>query len=413
VLAGDKSVHLIEAEYLEPVVFNLMEIDSVEIDPSKLKKQILLVSKPKDKLRGTHVLKYLRWGERENFHERPTCASRDPWYDLGGERRSDIIWTKSQQYRHIVALNSRKLVANCNLYDVWGLHGLDAKMLCAVLNSTVVAMSKHFFGRIAGREGNLKTEVIDVNMMLVPDPRRAVAKVRKRLEKALDSLRQRSIGHLVDVDSPDEEPTGDLAMKDRQELDDAVLELLGISDAAERETLRAELYAEMTKLYRDIREAEKKMQKFRAATARRGRPTPQSLADEIWESLDTKPQVKTPLDFAPLDDAETIELPAGKAEIVDDLFHARSLSIGGHYIALGRIARAHFAKALSDCGISGSVRIPNDPDACEIALQQYQEHIQQLTDEFTNLAAVYTADEAMQQRVVRELWRKVRQAGGH
>ena len=39
-----------------------------------------------------------------------------------------------------------------------------------MLNSTVVALSKHQFGRAPSVEGNL---VVDVNMMLVPDVRKA------------------------------------------------------------------------------------------------------------------------------------------------------------------------------------------------------------------------------------------------
>ena len=46
-----------------------------------------------------------------------------------------------------------------------------------------------------------------------------------------------------------------------------------------------------TRLYREIRSTEKKMQKFRSQTARHGRTTPKSLAEEIWESFDEKPAV--------------------------------------------------------------------------------------------------------------------------
>ncbi len=74
--AGDGSRHLIEARYLEPEVHSLMEIDSVEIDPSKLARKILLVSDPAEKLKGTHVLKYIKWGEREGFDQGTTCANR-------------------------------------------------------------------------------------------------------------------------------------------------------------------------------------------------------------------------------------------------------------------------------------------------------------------------------------------------
>lgn len=60
--AGDGTRHIVEAEFLRPVVFNLMEIDSVQVDAARLKKQILLVNKPKEELADTRVLRYIEWG---------------------------------------------------------------------------------------------------------------------------------------------------------------------------------------------------------------------------------------------------------------------------------------------------------------------------------------------------------------
>ena len=322
--------------------------------------------------------------------------------------RGDLLWPMAQQYRHVVAMNTPALICNHNLFDVFAPDTVSKTALAAVLNSTVVALSKHQFGRLAGREGNLKTEVVDVKMMLVPDPRVATEQLRERLESALESLRKREVGHLVDVDSAEEGPSGELAMSDRQELDDAVLELIGITDPAERGALRAELYAEMTKLYRGIRTAEKRMQTFRSETARRGRPSAHSLAKEIWENMEEKPQYKTLLDFSPLDDAEEVELPEGKAKPVNDLWNRNSLMIGAHYIPLGHPSRVAFAKILSDIGVHGPVRIPNDPEVSQRTIIAYEKHVAQVTDEFTTLAATYTSDEQMQERIVRELWRIVR-----
>jgi len=410
VRAGDGTRHLVERQYLEPVVFNLMEIDSAEINEQRLHKCILLVDKPKDQLRGTHVLKYIRWGEREGFDDGPTCASREKWYTLEADNRSDVFWSKSFRYRHIAPFNRGKCACNCNLYDIWAAPGVSGAVLCALLNSTVVALSKHQFGRMMGGDPMLKTEVVDVKMMLVPDPHRATEKVRERLEATLDSLRRRTIGHLVDVDGEGEGLTGELAMPDRHELDDAVLELLGIDDPAERRKLRAELYAEITKLHRAIRAAEKRMQKFRSETARRGRPSAHSLAAEIWEKLDPKPPHLTLLDFAANADCEQIDLPEGKARAVNDLWNQNCLSVAGRLIPLNHPSRVRFAKALCDTGVSGRVAIPNEPEAADAALRQYEEHLRTLEDSLTALAADYTADEAMQQRILRQLRRLIRNA---
>jgi hypothetical protein len=411
VKAGDGSAHLIEAQFLEPVVFNLMEVDGVEIASSNLEKCIFVCSLSKDKLRKQglkYAVAYIRWGEQEGFGKRPTCANRERWYDLRIGERGAMLWTKTQRYRHIVPYNQQRFIANCNLYDVSPKSGLDAQALCAVLNSTVVALSKQFFGRQFGGDPVLKTEVIDLSMMLVPDVRRADKVIVRRLCDALTKMRKRLALHLVDVDGAGEEWSGELALSDRQELDDAVLELLGISDANERQALRAELYAEMTKLYREIRATEKKMQKFRALTARHGRPSPQSLADEIWEAFEEKPTAKALHDFVPASaKTESVLLPPGKATLLtNDMFNPNSLRIGSQHIPFGTPERAEYALQVSEDGISGKVEIPLDPVICQTALRDHRAHRDKLNELFASTAAAFTADEQMQERIVRELWRR-------
>lgn len=189
VMAGNGTVHPIESKYLGPEVHSLMEVDGPIIDAASLRHLILLVADKPSDLRGTHVGKYLRYGEKTSFAsdksravpvpKRSTCAARDPWYDLTYTKRGHLVWPKSQQYRHIVAFNSAGLIVNCNLYDVTVMDQIlrPPRVLAAVLNSTLVALFKIYFGRYAGTEGNLKTEVIDVNLLEIPDPRYATREI--------------------------------------------------------------------------------------------------------------------------------------------------------------------------------------------------------------------------------------------
>lgn len=406
--AGDGSTHFIEKQYLQPVAFNPMEFSSAEVTSANATRSALCVSKKKNELKGTSVLKYIRWGEKEGFDDRSTCANRDPWYELSFPPPGHALWTMTQRYRYIVPYNPTQMLSNKRLFNITADCGVVPEVLCAVLNSTICALSRYCYGRLQGGDPVMETEVVDVKMMLVPDPRLASESVRSRLVAALDSMRQREIGHLVAVDGEGDEPSGDLAMPDRQELDDAVLELLGIGDPGERAALRAELYAEITKMYRAIRTAEKKMQGFRSESARRGRVTPKSLAGEIWESLEKKPTLRTLSDFAAEDEAEEIELPDGKSAAVNDLWNHNSLHIAGKHIPLGHPERLTFTKALSDSGAHGPVRIPLDPEDCKRALQAYEEYRGLVEGQFAALAGELTADEQMQARIVRELWRLLR-----
>ena len=65
--SGDETVHPIEAEYLAPEVHSLMKVSRPVIRVGELDRLVLLVSKPMDKLKGTYVQKYLRYGEQTAF----------------------------------------------------------------------------------------------------------------------------------------------------------------------------------------------------------------------------------------------------------------------------------------------------------------------------------------------------------
>ena len=118
---------------------------------------------------------------------------------------------------------------------------MEQAALVAVLNSTLVGLFKTFYGRFAGTEGNLKTEVVDVNLLEVPDPRGVSAEVAKRLADALDRMGNRDVGRLVeeqlmDCHTPERARklaagplvlSDELQQSDRRDLDDAVFELLG------------------------------------------------------------------------------------------------------------------------------------------------------------------------------------------
>ncbi|HUZ47386.1 MAG TPA: N-6 DNA methylase [Terriglobia bacterium] len=397
--SGDHSRHLIEAEYLEPEVHSLMEINSVEIDPVKLSRQILLVSDPPDKLKGSHVLKYIKWGEREGFDQRTSCASRMPtrqWYDLAPSKPGALLWPLAHQYRHIVPLNPKGIITNKRLFDVHPKEEIPPKALCAVLNSTLVALLKYLYGRQVGREGNLDTEVVDARMMLVPDVRQPSSEIQKRLDKAFDLMRKRDCQPLLK----------ELDQAERIELDDATLELLGVFNGVERAEIRNELYGQMTSLYQEIREVELKKQVERRTTARRDNASPRTIAEEIWEEFDKAGIRVFPDDFiTDSEPVETVTLPAGKPKVLDDLFHNGAVQINGSTLTLGSKARAEFAAKIAELGHYGPAQIPKTDKACEEALESYRTYEAQIESTFKDLAEERSADSEIQTRIVRELWK--------
>jgi len=410
VRAGDKSIHLIEAEYLEPEVHNLMETSGVfgiRINPEDLTRQILLCSKPKSKLRRTRVLKYIEWGERESFHKGPSCAGRAKarlWYDLSPGERGDIFWPEAHQYRHLAPFNERKLVCNHKLFDVLARNAVDPAVLCGILNSTIVAMHKQFFGRLAGTEGNLQTAVVDISVMPVPDPRHASKLVQQRISDVLDAMCKQQTRNL-----PDE---FDLA--DRQAPGDAVLELLGETDQKVRRNLRDRLYAEMNNLYRTIREKELRAIENKKQTKRGSKLSPEQMATELWNDLEPSLVRRFPEDFCGNPQptpTEEIELPEGKCKLLSSpLTGQAGLDIDGTHIELGDERRAELAKAIFDSGRRGTVPIPMDPELCAQILKRYREYDAQITAEFHRLVSQKTANEKMQAKVVAILKHRLAQS---
>ena len=429
ILAGDGTVHPVETEYLKPEVHSLMNISRPVLTATELNRLILFVSEPIEKLKGTYVQKYLRYGERTSFASkksksvpvplRSTCVGREPWYDLTFSKSGHLVWPKSQQYRHVIVHNKNRLIVNCNLYDVTVVNEKECspELLAAILNSTLVGLIKIHFGRYAGTEGNLKTEVVDVNLLEVPDPRHVTKAVARKLQDAFAKLCQRDTRGMVEeefmdcrdsnrikklAEKPIELPT-ELTMPDRRALDLAVFELLGVSDAAEREKLCDELYHETAKHFRQIRIVEVQKQEQRAGAEGREFRTDE-LAADLWDSLpDEDKQPLVPWMASELTDILTVNIPEGHANLPDanDMLDANTIFFrqpkGSKAVtqplALPSRAHAEMIHLLTQHSIYGTVRLPKTEMAAQSLQARLTARLAALATKANELARSRTSDE--------------------
>lgn len=427
VLAGDGTVHAIEAEYLVPEVHSLMNVSRPIVRAQDLDRLILLVAKPTEKLKGTYVGRYLRYGERHTIvskksqavpvSKRPTCAAREPWYDLTYTKRGHLVWSKSQHYRHVVVYNQHGLIVNCNLYDVTV---EDEKrrppdVVAAVLNSTLVAWLKIYGGRYAGTEGNLKTEVVDVNMLQVPDPSSAEPGVAVALREAFQRLCQRDTRGMVEeafmacrdpkkARELAEQPLAlpwELQQADRRALDLAVFEMLGVSDVAERERLCDELYREVTAHFRQIRVVEIKKQEQRSQTNDRGFRTDE-LAADLWDALPEEDRVPLTLWIARnADNGLEVTIPDGTPSLPEasDMFGANTVFFrqgkgkATSQLALPSRAHAELVRLLASRNIRGSIALPTSAKDATSLLARVTDRLAALTEQAGQLAGRRTGDE--------------------
>lgn len=395
--AGDGSIHPIEAEYLAPEVHSLMMVDRPVVRAKDLDRVVLLVGEPLGKLKNEvpWVYRYLLYGSRQTFAsgkskpvpvpKRSTCAARDPWYDLTGLVRPGIaFWPMAQKYRHIVPINPERLICNNNLFDLSApkLNQQEQKVLCGILNSTIVGLFKAFYGRFAGTGTTLKTEVVDVGFIEIPDPRKASTSIARKIQAAFESIKRRQTSHMLEDQLLDchsslqaakiaEGPiqfAKELQQSDRISLDDAVFELLGVDNADDRAALVADLYNSTAVYFREGRVVELQAMENRAKTSPRDLNNA-DLASDIWDALelgDMTP-LKEWLAKQPEADSDTTipdERPAFLPE--NPLFELKVVSFGKD----GKISREYQSRAqaelvyrLAKLGLSGGVRLPSDRES--------------------------------------------------
>jgi Eco57I restriction-modification methylase len=309
--AGDGTLHCVERKYLRLEVHSLMQVDRPTVRSAQLDRVVLWVDQPLKELEGTLVQKYIKWGAKQTFAskkskavpvpERSSCKSRTLWYDVTGLEPGVGFWPMAQQYRHIIPSNPEGLPCNHNLFDIHLLtdEPLARRALVPILNSTLIALIKAFYGRYAGTEGNLKTEVVDVMMLEIPDPRCATESQTERLESALLQLQARQVTHLVEralrechtaqevrqaASNPLTLPE-ELLQPDRRQLDDEVWKVLGVTDPKRRESLTERLYREVALHFRGIRIVEVQKMEQRRRTSGNSTISPVSLASNAWAEL--------------------------------------------------------------------------------------------------------------------------------
>lgn len=425
---GRGEIRPIESCYLEPEVHSLMEVKGYTVRLQDCVRLILLVGETRPALQGTYALKYIEWGEANGWHKGATCAARANaergWYDLTGHARGAMFWPMAQQYKHAIARNDHQLIANHNLFDVSDRES-DHDCLAGVLNSSVVVLSKFLFGRPVGVEGNLKTEVVDVKMMLVPNPRAGDISARRRVALAFQALKQRPalqflperrLRQMAYRKSGREAALADLSdqceldMEDRRELDDAVLELLGVANPRERLELRQRLYAWLREFFEHARQKEEKAIANKNKAKRKLAATPNEIAAQVLADIrDRFGHLLRPYaEFVDLNRPyDTFELPVqGAAQTHDDLFAAQ----GGVRFMQGRkqIAlvptrnpeQATLVALVAAHGARGLVRIPLAADDCARLQRRYQAFLDDRAGRVRQLVEERTGDTELQERVV-------------
>ena len=208
----------IEDEFLVPVIKSPRECKGIRIRAEELKFKVFMCHKDKKNLKGTNALKYIQWGEKQGFNERPSCKGRRFWWecpDLNG----NMFWVKETNDRLGVFLSDNYMLCDCRLYYANG----DVRLQNSV-NSTLFGFISEILSRGGLGEGAKSLMVYEVNNLLTIAPvlmNTSHALLEKRdLKSIFDEL-----GINPNLPIRDQKPT---PLPDRKALDDVVFDILGL-----------------------------------------------------------------------------------------------------------------------------------------------------------------------------------------
>lgn len=385
--AGDGSTHLVEAEYLKPVIKSPREIESIVVDPAKLRYKVLMVHESKKALAGKHVLDYILWGEEQGFHKRPTCASREKWYDLGDQAPANLIWFKAFNDRFLAPLNTPQAFSSDRFYAIYlNQEVLKAKeAIACVLNSTFQHLITELWGRVNLGEGALDNMTYEAAATVTLNPRKLGAKVLRKLSRTVKVLEKRSILSVLE----------EVNQRDRQQLDEIVLEALGFTDPTERQQVLTELYVAICDLVKSRLE---RAQSVQNEEPKRRKASPEAIAEELLREFDTSLLKRFPEDFVPSDYAyKEIRLPEGPFDY--ERLTDKRLRLGKSLLEFHSVAEADFAQFVLDAGETQALRLPTDTELLRQVVKAYRAYLKYMEQILEELAASRTRDRKMKERI--------------
>jgi len=226
------------------VIKSPRECRSIVINPEDLKYRVLMIHKNRDLLKGTHVLKYIKWGETQGFHKRPTCLSRgEMWYELQYQiKRQTILCRRFFNEIHNWPFNDISAFIDQTFYIAFIKSSNFSKIISAFLNSTLNWMLTEVYGRFNLGLGVLQYAVYESGTLPVINPQKITRPQLKKISAIFDRFSEWKINSIFEelgTNNP-EKASLEKIKPDRRALDQLVMgDILGFTDEEQIEVYRA------------------------------------------------------------------------------------------------------------------------------------------------------------------------------
>jgi hypothetical protein len=342
--------------------------------------KVFVCRRSKDELRAEGkkgTLRYIEWGEQQEYGrgvqrgmkwpDGPWVKNRQPgWYALPESEThfSQLFFTQAYGDRHIQRYSSEPLVADARLYFLSPKED-ETQVVAAVLNSSILAFFTELAGRVTLGDGVLELKVEDArDYLLVPDVQRFDAVARQSIVAAFQPLLQRPLGSVFE----------EIKRKDRQALDRAVLQAIGLDPA----TWLPRIYDGLTTLVRERIELGRMRSKARKSKVTRAA---NKVADEVLADVLPDGPRRFPDDFWSLaarqGEFTEVSLPQAPLRYAGHMFGREEVVAEGgfHYQARTK----HEAKYLIYAQAAGQemARLPAQPVELSRTVANYEQYVRQ------------------------------------
>jgi hypothetical protein len=362
----------------------------------------LLIHRDKKQLRGTNVLKYIEWGEEQGFDERPTCTSRQRWYELS-EVRGNLLCMMSLNDRHIFWLNEVNSFIDARLYGIL-LHPSysdKAKILSAILNSSFIPILVELWGRVNLGQGALDVKVYEYENMPIIEPV-AVETYGDKIYAILNEISRRKIESVfkeIGANEP-EKVSIDKVDRKRRALDKIIMEnVLGLTEEEQVEVYKAVIDLVKTRIEKAKTVVRRKK--------KRGVDV-EALANGIITRLTTKIERFPDAYLGEYKGLwlKEIKIPAGQPIFGSD--------INGFYVQVSdeviyRSWNQDEAKFVYYAALTGSttVKLPMDKHAIKLAIKSFENEYKKLREEVNDLLSSLVFDTKIRKNVEDKVWKQI------
>ena len=379
---GTGQEHIIEKEYLKPILKSPKEFtkSGTLVFKGPTKKFVVLIEKTNRNEIRPHALKYIEYGERKGYPQRPTCESRNPWWKLSPVMIPDIVlrdlFNDTYLFPRIACLLDHTLYFGVVKEEA------DSAPIYALLNSSLFVPYADLYGRNTGG-GAARFMVYEYPPLRIPNPD-SLSQHHAQLARVMKRLENRRVGSLFEeVWNGEGEFNLSLVKEDRRQLDLLLLGAIGIEKPDE---FLARWYPAIVKLVKERLDKASSLRKTNNTT----RNVLEKVADEIIANIGLK---SFPEDYvAPSERDKTVVIDTSSCNNPSkDIKWNRDLegyfiSVKGKKTYLGDKWEAEFAYY---CGLQRKDRIaiPEDAEkavrALRLDIKQWKSRINELIDEQT------------------------------